>query len=120
MIYHIPNYILRGLSIFVRYCQCIFKHVFFFQKLFHIFYFLTRIEVATSECPKAKTPYFLNSLKYASISSRSSIPTLSKQPSKSLYVFLPPRKSQNSSATLSSFSKSSIPRIVHRVYGSGS
>lgn len=40
--------------------------------------------------------------------------------SKSLYAPAPPKKSQNSSATFNSFSKSNIPAIIQRLYGLGS
>ncbi len=63
---------------------------------------------------------YLNFSKQLFISSFILIPTFSKQSSRESYVLPPPRKSQNSFATFSSFSKSSIPAIVHRAYGLGS
>ena len=58
--------------------------------------------------------------KYASISGLSSKPIRSKMSRRSVYAPCPPRKSQNSAATFNSWSKSSMPRIVQRLYGWGS
>ena len=73
------------------------------------------------KCATKSVDYCLLYLaKYASISGLSSKPILSKMSSRSLYAPCPPRKSQNSAATFNSLSKSSIPRIVQRLYGCGS